>query len=495
MGVVRSKPKNSDAIIVMPNGGLGNQLFQIANGYAYSLRYGKRFLICKSWKGMSKARPCYWRSILQNLQSYLINPRQCQKTKRFTENSFSYEAIPTFDTNIVFEGYYQSEKYFIDYETEIQKLFSFPKDLFSSLPILKQERLCVAVHIRRGDYIIQSDYHSIIPKEYYVKAKALLEEKLGCVPIYYFFSDNIEYVKEMDIINEDDKIITKYQDYEELYLMSQCDHFIMANSSFSWWAAWLSQSQPKEKKIVIAPDNWFGPKGPQDYYDVYCQNWIQLSFDSQNNLQKKDFFLGILNCKKYENKRRPDKISTYNIDFRYFIGDESLIEKGEAVEEIDKFLVRLPCKDNYESLPQKVFEIMKWFRSKYPEKKYMIKADDDVLFDFKKFENYLYKFQKENLDYAGHKVVIKKKTQGKCHLGRTEDKKLAETKIDIFPCEYVGGPVYLLSRKSVDILIDNLFKEGNKTCIYEDVSVGYCLNEKNIYPVHFNYHNRACYWK
>ena len=80
-----------------------------------------------------------------------------------------------------------------------------------------------------------------------------------------------------DETKESDKFISGYKDYEELYIMGKCDHFIIANSTFSWWAAWLSTTQNEENKIVIAPDTWFGYSGPQDYQDIYCESWIKIN--------------------------------------------------------------------------------------------------------------------------------------------------------------------------------------------------------------------------
>jgi GR25 family glycosyltransferase involved in LPS biosynthesis len=282
MGAKKSKPTQvGEAIIVKPNGGLGNQLFEIANGYAYSLRYNKRFYITGSWGGITKDRPTYWNNYLKNLKPYLITPKRIRKIKVYKEPKFSYKKIYNVKGHICFEGYYQSEKYFEDYREAVRKLFALPDDL---KPTFIKEGICVAIHIRRGDYLTKSDFHINIEKFYYDNAKKLIEEKLGFRPNYYYFSDDITWVKETfkesdPEVSKNDKFISGFKDYEELYIMSLCDHFIIANSSFSWWGAWLSVAQSEENKIVIAPDTWFGPSGIQDYEDIYPKKSIKMNID------------------------------------------------------------------------------------------------------------------------------------------------------------------------------------------------------------------------
>jgi hypothetical protein len=283
MGSKISKNTNEDktsAVVVSPCGGLGNQLFQIANGYAYSLRHNKRFFVTNSWKGITKSRPTYWNTLLQSIKPHLIKQGQCRKTKKYIESCFSYKEIPFFNINFVLHGYYQSEDYFYDFKDEIRKLFKFPDSIKKNY--IDKNGICIAIHIRRGDYKKSPDFHTLVPKSYYDKAKKIIEEKLGLIPNYYYFSDEPDWVKEnfKDNMKESDKVISGFKDYEELYIMTQCDHFIIANSTFSWWGAWLSETQKESEKIVIAPEPWFGIKGP-DASDIYCKNWIKISDDSE----------------------------------------------------------------------------------------------------------------------------------------------------------------------------------------------------------------------
>ena len=290
MGAKQSKYGN-DCIIVSPSAGLGNQLFQIANGYALAKRNNKKLLIHSVWNGMSKSRPSYWRTFLKNLKPYLIHPKDSKKIKKYKEPTFSYTSICILYKSIILEGYYQSEKYFEEYKEEIKSLFQIPEELKPTGSEDFKNGICVAIHVRRGDYLKHQDFHIPMVKEHYTKSKQNIEEKLGIIPNYYYFSDDIEYTKSMfkDETKESDKFISGYKDYEELYLMSLCDHFIIANSTFSWWAAYLSSTQSEESKIVIAPNPWFGPKGPQDFHDIYCKKWISLDLNNEHSLNLTDW--------------------------------------------------------------------------------------------------------------------------------------------------------------------------------------------------------------
>jgi hypothetical protein len=256
-------------------GGLGNQLFIIANAYAYSLKYHKKLYLSKVWEGISEDRPNYWNTLLQNLNKYTIDKIPTENIQIYKEPSFGYNPIPHFKNNVVLNGYFQSPLYFIFYEKEIKELLRVPMKYSFDNPT-------VAVHIRRGDYTKYSDIHYNQNIIYYKNAKIRMENLLGCRPNYIYFSDDKEWVKKNFQLLDNDNISELDKDYEEFNCMGQCHHFIIANSSFSWWSAWLSESPGK---IVIAPYKWFGPKGPQDYSSVYPIEWIQVpDFEETNSI-------------------------------------------------------------------------------------------------------------------------------------------------------------------------------------------------------------------
>ena len=255
-----SLTQDKSCVYVFLSGGLGNQLFQIANGYAYSLRYNKNFFVSKDWNGRPD-RPPYWNSLLQNLQPYLKDISEFKGTE-YREPRWSYTPIPFIEGDVILKGYFQSEKYFEDFREEVRKLFNiYPDNLQNNN---------VAVHIRRGDYLHNPDLHTILEKEYYDKAKELIETKIGKVPNYIYFSDDIEWVKNTfkNDLKQNDTIVSGLPDYEEFKRMLNCTNFILANSTFGWWASWFSKSN-----FIIAPEKWFGPQFIESWKDIYRSNF------------------------------------------------------------------------------------------------------------------------------------------------------------------------------------------------------------------------------
>jgi len=250
-------------------GGLGNQLFQIANGYAYSLRYNKNFFVSKTWDGMKPERPSYWNSILKPIQPYIKDISEFRGT-HYKEPQWNYQKIPNIEGDIILEGYFQSEKYFSDYSEEVRKLFGI-------YPIHSELKNKVAIHIRRGDYLLVPNYHTILQKDYYDKGKEILEKKLETQNLQYvYFSEDTEWVKETfkNSMKESDNILSRLSDIEEFQLMINCNHFILANSSFSWWASWFSDID--NEAVIIAPSKWFGKDCHKNWSAIYKDKFIQI---------------------------------------------------------------------------------------------------------------------------------------------------------------------------------------------------------------------------
>lgn len=182
------------------------------------------------------------------------------------------------------EGFWQSEKYFKEIEDAIRKEFTLKKPLGSTAALwaekIRAAGTSVSLHIRRGDYVTNSithSYHGTCSKEYYARAYAEMIRRLGKNPEaveLFIFSDDIPWAKEnlsfpsQIYFVSDDAI----PDYEEIALMSICRHHIIANSSFSWWGAWLDAS---EGKIVIAPEIWNAVRG-MDTTDLVPSEWIRI---------------------------------------------------------------------------------------------------------------------------------------------------------------------------------------------------------------------------
>ena len=184
---------------------------------------------------------------------------------RYSEKSFSYNKIPTY-RNIDLYGYFQSEKYFKHCEKEIRRMFE-PNDAIKGIldasPI--SANTC-AIHVRRTDYLTLKEYHPSLPLEYYLKAIELMK-----ADSYWIFSDDIEWCKE-NLKGENFQYIHSGNDLLDWFMMTQCDRFIIANSSYSFWASYLCS---KEKR-VIAPskDKWFGINyNNNSVNDLYLDLW------------------------------------------------------------------------------------------------------------------------------------------------------------------------------------------------------------------------------
>ncbi len=179
-------------------------------------------------------------------------------------------------TNCVFVGYWQTEKYFKTIRDKLMHKFRFANVSLELEDFAKKlsDEMYVSVHVRRGDYLTYADsYMGICTREYYQRAIEYIKSKEKDARLI-FFSDDMEWVKnhisvpKAEFFEKD-----RFQDYEDwfdMYLMTRCKHNILANSSFSWWGAWLNQNQGK---MVIAPDKWLGYS---DTLDIWCDDWIRL---------------------------------------------------------------------------------------------------------------------------------------------------------------------------------------------------------------------------
>lgn len=250
-------------------GGLGNNLFQIAAAYSLSLKHERKF-ICSLAEVHSTHFPIvkYLNNIFRNITFSDQILYFCEYKEIFHEYK---EIIPHPLFDIKLHGYFQSEKYFIDYKTQIQKLFEIDEKtkikLFEKYKhIIESENTC-SVHIRRGDYVNLTAYHPLQTMEYYLSSFSHFDKNTRFV----FFSDDISWCKDNFKTNKENFFIENNEDYEDLYLMSMCKNNIIANSSFSWWGAWMNQNPYKK---VIAPRNWFGPIANKNASDIYCEDWI-----------------------------------------------------------------------------------------------------------------------------------------------------------------------------------------------------------------------------
>jgi hypothetical protein len=177
-------------------------------------------------------------------------------------------------------GFWQTEKYFKQIEAQIRNDFSFkisPSSANEKLIEQINNTEAVSVHIRRGDYVTvekTNTVHGVCSLDYYQKAIDLIVDKIPNA-VFYFFSDDMDWVKVNMQIEQPSVYVDINDDahnYEDLRLMSYCKHNIIANSSFSWWGAWLNNSP---SKIVIAPQKWANVEGLKTQ-DLIPETWIRL---------------------------------------------------------------------------------------------------------------------------------------------------------------------------------------------------------------------------
>jgi hypothetical protein len=251
-------------------GGLGNQMFQIAAAYALALRNNDKavFDFDKCFTPLQGFKSTKYQN---TLFKKVTNINNFTPSKIYYEPKFSYTEIK-YHNNILLNGYFQSEKYFEDFKNEIINLFEFNEDIINELTkfineINPNNLPTSVIHIRRGDYLLNSEFHPPCSKEYYYEGIDILGK---CC--YIFISDDINWVKN-EFIGENFFYYSGSNEIMDLTLMTLVDNVIISNSSFSWWGAYLNLN--KNKKI-IAPEKWFGVKGPKDIETLLPNDWIKI---------------------------------------------------------------------------------------------------------------------------------------------------------------------------------------------------------------------------
>ena len=249
-------------IIVKLKGGLGNQMFQYAYGRKLSLE--------------NKAILKLDKSLLERGIKQMIigtTPREYE----LGEFDIKAELTDGKEKNC-FEGFWQSEKYFKDIREIILQDFGLKKE---SNNFLKLKRLVanvnsVSIHVRRGDYAkraVTGKYHGVLGFDYYRQSIEIIRKKVKN-PHFFVFSDDPFWVKNNFKIKQPLTFISgsrKLTNPEELILMSFCKHNIIANSSFSWWGAWLNKNP---SKVIIAPKRWFRKERTES--GIIPQGWIRV---------------------------------------------------------------------------------------------------------------------------------------------------------------------------------------------------------------------------
>lgn len=260
-------------------GGLGNQMFQ----YALAMAFKK--------KGVPVKLDTYWYNRNDSHNGYELDTIFNASFPIYTHNRFLRKVLKlffkryrykgaSFDSSALSQkrkqliGYWTSYRYFSDVENEIRSAFTFP-------PLKKRHNIdylnkiknteSVSVHVRRGDYVNNNRYEGVATTEYYRNAINVLQSEMSHLH-FFFFSDDLEWCR-----NEFSQFNATFvsgnsgsSSFRDLQLMSSCRHNIIANSTFSWWAAWLNCNPDKK---VIAPKGWYSTG---DYEDLIPTDWIRL---------------------------------------------------------------------------------------------------------------------------------------------------------------------------------------------------------------------------
>ena len=290
-------------ISIRLNGGLGNQMFQYALSRALAISNNTEILIdvdefdtyeLRSFEldkyniNASIFSRKYSKKKILNPQNILIKILKKINLEMFVPNYY-FEKELLFDRKVLdikdgtyLEGYFQSEKYFLHIREILLNEFTIKEGLS---PYAKQvtksilnSKNSVSLHIRRGDYILDNhtnSIHGICDLNYYDKSIRYMQGKIQKLTIFVF-SDDMEWSKEN--LKYDNTIFvesdSKRIPHEDIFLMSLCNHNIIANSSFSWWGGWLNKN---EEKIVITPKKWFSDKNKQKHSEnIVPAAWLKI---------------------------------------------------------------------------------------------------------------------------------------------------------------------------------------------------------------------------
>ncbi len=279
-----------DECIISYMGGLGNQMFQYALAKCLIVK-GR----CVTGDISSYHQILAPDFILENVFS-AISIRKCniplkKQYKKIRNLCFIQPDIQTVDKieadiSILevergyFKGYWQSAQFAGLVEKELRRDFKFSERKEDKLYRLSERIIgtgnTVSLHIRRGDYLKRGNreyYGNICTDDYYENAIEYMNHYVKD-PVFYFFSNDIKWVKEkyghLNAVYVSEELFDHYEDWYDMFLMSCCKHNIIANSTFSWWGAWLNSNQ---NKIVVAPSKWINDC---DYRDIYPKSWIKM---------------------------------------------------------------------------------------------------------------------------------------------------------------------------------------------------------------------------
>lgn len=284
-------------IAIKLQGGLGNQMFQYAAGLSAAHNLKTNLKIDLSWfVNLNEVdTPRFYeldnfslkQDFISSNQYYFVNEPIKKRLlsigkirlNSYKEPHFEYDKnFRKIKNNTYIEGYFQTEEYFKNIRPVILDNFSIKKE-----PTVKSKEIInlayknesVSLHVRRGDYLTNQNaakFHGIMGEEYYKKAILIMNKKIKN-PKYFIFSDEIDWVKKNFNLPKGSIFVTHNKSgIEDMRIMIECKHNIIANSSFSWWGAWLGKNNDKQ---VIAPKRWFLDDNV-DTSDIIPSRWQKI---------------------------------------------------------------------------------------------------------------------------------------------------------------------------------------------------------------------------
>ncbi|MDD5056763.1 MAG: alpha-1,2-fucosyltransferase [Sideroxydans sp.] len=285
-------------------GGIGNQMFQYAAGRALSHSNGQRFLLDLSDFSNYRLHHGFELSRVFNVNAEIASPATLHEMLGWRANRWSkrmlrrpqlawfrgkrFKVEPHFNywhdfnklkDDCYLYGYWQSEQYFNQYESLIRQDFTFREQLGgrnAELALEMANTQSVSLHVRRGDYVSNPKNRNVLEVcslDYYRKAIAYVAERVERL-VFYVFSDDMAWVKQNLPVGFPCVYVEhnrQQESYRDMQLMSLCRHHVIANSSFSWWGAWLNANPDK---LVIAPQSWF--RSGNNDCDLIPGDWVRL---------------------------------------------------------------------------------------------------------------------------------------------------------------------------------------------------------------------------
>jgi hypothetical protein len=286
-------------IVVRLMGGMGNQLFQFAAGRRLASRHGSELLLDLGWfrhEGKSVATPRSFQlggfevaAGLTELQPRVLagwerkrrwslsSRRRLEVIRQRDSDAALDERVLGAPDDVLLLGYWQSEKYFVDAADVVRRELRFPDEpdeRYAHVDEIARNPSAVAVHVRRGDYVAHpetSAVHGALGRDYYRRALELVAARVEDSQ-FLAFSDEPEWVERELAPEFRLMVVTGGDAHQELRLMSRCTHHVIANSSFSWWGAWLGE---QNDSVVVAPARWFSDPGV-DTSSVIPERWVRL---------------------------------------------------------------------------------------------------------------------------------------------------------------------------------------------------------------------------